>query len=524
MQAQENYYGKVVDNKQQPISFANVALLNANDSSFVTGVTTDEEGKFNLSKVSKGLLKISRVGYNDQIINAESNTPLSVTLSSAVTNLEGVEVALRRPITRVEGDALVTAIKGTILENVGNANDVLGRLPGIVTTSKGIAVFGKGKPLVYINGRKVNNDNLLEQLKSNKIKKVEVVMNPGARYNATVNAVIRITAERAPGEGLAFDSTTKLNYCDYLNGSEIINANYRLDKLDIFADLEYSRKKSKGSSYNLQNTWLASQYTQNIDMSQKGTSKLYDSRLGFNYSISPVHAFGLFYKVSHNPTDFCSLYNTQSWINNILDDDNNVVDYNNAKITTHNIDAYYTNQIGKWTLNTTFDVLWKYAKGNENINETHLNISNRTITSTDKISSRMLAGEFHLSHPFLKGQINLGTEISDSHRDENFVNIGNILPSNNPLIKEMNTAVYIEMMQRLGKIGFQIGVRYEHINNNYYENKQKIEEQSRVYNKLFPTIMMMVPINRGMVQLSYTKKYNRPLYSQLGGRVPYINK
>ena len=184
---------------------------------------------------------------------------------------------------------------------------------------------------MYINGRKVNNDNLLEQLKSNKIKKVEVVMNPGARYNATVNAVIRITSERAPGEGLAFDSTTKLSYCDYLNGSEIINANYRRDKLDIFADLEYSRKKTKGSSNNLQNTWLASQYTQNVDMSQKETSKLYDSRLGFNYTISPVHAFGLFYKVSHNPTDFCSLYNTQSWINNVLDDDNNVVNYNNAK-------------------------------------------------------------------------------------------------------------------------------------------------------------------------------------------------
>ena len=36
IQAQENYYGKIVDNKQQPISFANVALLNANDSSFVS--------------------------------------------------------------------------------------------------------------------------------------------------------------------------------------------------------------------------------------------------------------------------------------------------------------------------------------------------------------------------------------------------------------------------------------------------------------------------------------------------------
>ena len=121
--------------------FANVALLNANDSSFVTGVTTDEDGKFNLLNVSKGLLKISRIGYNDQIINAKPNTPLSVILSSAITNLEGVEVALRRPITRIEGDALVTSIKGTILENVGNANDVLGHLPGIITTAKGIAVF-----------------------------------------------------------------------------------------------------------------------------------------------------------------------------------------------------------------------------------------------------------------------------------------------------------------------------------------------------------------------------------------------
>ncbi|GAB6975973.1 outer membrane beta-barrel family protein [Prevotella falsenii] len=438
--------------------------------------------------------------------------------------MEEIVVKSDKPITRIEGDALVTMVKGTLFERLGNAKDVITRLPGVISNQGGIEVFGKGAPVIYINGRKVNNDNLLEQLKSNKIKKVEVVTNPGARYDATVKAVIRITAEREQGEGFAFDTTTKLGYRDYLYGSEIVNMNYRINKLDIFADLEYSRSKMKGASTNLQNIWLSSLYMQNIDIQSKERSQMYDGRIGFNYMFSPSHSLGLYYKVTHTPLKVWGMAQTKSWIDNALEDESNVSSDAENRATTHNIDGYYTNAIGKWLLDATFDVLWKKGNTRDYVEEVNRNTANKTLTLIDDNNSRMFAGELHLSRPLWKGQLRFGTEYSNSRRDEHFFNVEHILASNVPLIKENNTAVYVELLQRLGKIIVQLGTRYEHINSNYYQNGQRVADQSRIYNKFFPTAMLVMPIGESMLQLSYAKKYNRPLYSQLSGTISYVNR
>ena len=45
----ETFTGRVVDETQSPIPFANVVLLNASDSAFVTGMTTGDDGTFNIS-------------------------------------------------------------------------------------------------------------------------------------------------------------------------------------------------------------------------------------------------------------------------------------------------------------------------------------------------------------------------------------------------------------------------------------------------------------------------------------------
>ncbi len=522
--AQESFYGKVVDCNDKAVSFANVVLLNDTDSSFVAGAVTDEKGEFKIENAGTGLLRVSCIGYVTKTFRARADEPLRVCLEGNSVNLNEVVIKSDKPITRIEGDALVTTVKGTILARLGNAIDVIGRLPGVISNQGGIEVFGKGTPVIYINGRKVDNYNLLEQLKSNKIKKVEVVTNPGARYDATVKAVIRITAEREQGEGFAFDNTSKLGYRDYLFGSEIVNMNYRINQLDIFADLEYSRSKVKGTSSNLQNTWLASLYTQDIAMQSMGRSQTYDGRIGFNYMFSPVHSLGLYYKVTHTPGNTCSTYQTKSWIDNALEEESSIVHNTDNRTMTHNIDGYYINTIGKWTLNAAFDILWKKGKTEEHNQETNQNTANRTITSNDDSNSSMFAGELHLSRPLWKGQISLGTECSNTKREERFINIEHVLADNLPLIKENNTAVYVELMQRLGKITFQLGGRYEHVNSNYYQNKQKVNDQSRTYDKLFPTALLTMPIGKGMIQLSYAKKYNRPLYSQLSGTVSYVNR
>ena len=45
----------------------------------------------------------------------------------------------------------------------------------------------------------------LERLKSSDIKSVEVITNPGAKYNAAVKAVVKIRTKKVQGDGFGFD-------------------------------------------------------------------------------------------------------------------------------------------------------------------------------------------------------------------------------------------------------------------------------------------------------------------------------
>ena len=171
--AQEYYKGVVLNSNGNGVEFANVALLNSKDSTLIMGTVTNSKGQFELNSSSKGLLKISCLGYKAEYVNTESNIPLTITLQNSFTLMKEVVVSSTKPFTHIEGDALVTHIKGTPLERLGTANDVLGRLPGVMNNQGNIVVFGKGVPAIYINGRLVQHNNLLDQLKSEKIKKVE---------------------------------------------------------------------------------------------------------------------------------------------------------------------------------------------------------------------------------------------------------------------------------------------------------------------------------------------------------------
>ena len=56
--------GKLVDEQNQPLAYANVVLLSLPDSAFVSGATTDEKGDFRLTPNERGkLIRISSVGY-----------------------------------------------------------------------------------------------------------------------------------------------------------------------------------------------------------------------------------------------------------------------------------------------------------------------------------------------------------------------------------------------------------------------------------------------------------------------------
>ena len=199
--------GKLIDENSQPLPFANVVLLSLPDSAFVNGTVSGEDGAFTLEATSENqIVKISSIGYKTVCKPISPANIGIVQLVSDAQVLGEVVVKADLPKMQLKGDAMVTTVQGSILEKAGTGEDLLNKIPGVSAGDDEVNVFGSGTPEIYINGRKVRDNSELDQLASDQIKRVEVVKNPGARYDASVKAVIRIITKKAVGEDFGFNN------------------------------------------------------------------------------------------------------------------------------------------------------------------------------------------------------------------------------------------------------------------------------------------------------------------------------
>ena len=146
--------GKLVDESNHPLPYANVVLLSLPDSAFVSGTISGEDGLFKLEATSVNqIVKISSIGYKTVY---KPTTPANMGIVQLVSDarmLGEVVVKANLPVTRIKNDALETNVQGTVLSKAGTAEDVLAHIPGLQKKADGFEVLGKGSPLIYINGR-----------------------------------------------------------------------------------------------------------------------------------------------------------------------------------------------------------------------------------------------------------------------------------------------------------------------------------------------------------------------------------
>ena len=106
-------------------------------------------------------------------------------------------------LTKLAGSTLVSIIQGTNLADLGTALDVLAQLPMIKVEDNAVSVIGKNNIEIYIDGRPMRDEDELQQLLSSNLKKVELLMAPGAAYESTTGAVLKITTRRNFVQGLS---------------------------------------------------------------------------------------------------------------------------------------------------------------------------------------------------------------------------------------------------------------------------------------------------------------------------------
>ena len=436
--------------------------------------------------------------------------------------LREVVVRATRPLAKLNSEGFVTEVKGTVLEKLGFAKDVMGMLPGVLNNNGSIEVFGKGKPVFYINGHIVRNNIEVEQLKANQIDKITVITNPSSRYASTVGSIIKITTIKKVGDGFSFDNIATFGYRNYLYGKDNLDLNYRIENLDVFGTFGFEKGKDTNSSKNIQNSWLSSHHQQNTTMKSTQHSNLIDGKWGFDFSSSPKLSFGAFYQVSYAPTKTNSSIMSSLYSDDVIESETSAYKDIKLRDLEHLLDGYCHGVWGKWNLEMTFDLMWKKTRENQNVIE-QIGI-NQDFGIKDVGHARLMATELYASHPFLKGNFSFGVDFTNSSREENSKSDNSIMAGENNKIQELNMAYYVETMQHLGNVTLRIGGRYEHVNSEYFIGGRKNHEQSHVYDKFFPTASLSLPIGKTMVQLSYSKQCYRPLYSQLSNTVHYVNK
>lgn len=518
--------GRVVDVLHHPVDFANVSLLNVQDSSFITGGVTNENGQFVIPcEVRKAIVKVSCVGYQTQTRTFDTGKIGNITLKEATMHLQKVVVKSSRPVVAIKGNALVTTVANSQLEHAGTANDVLRQIPMVTGRDGNFEVFGKGTPLIYINGRAVQDKNELSQLNSQDIKNVEVITNPGAKYDASIKSVIRIRTKLPQGEGFGRTLRAQNGFRHYFSSMEQANLKYRTGGLELFTNLNYYG----GKFYSLENMKMETQgstsWLQNIKSFNHMRNNEFFGKFGFSWMINEHHSIGAYYMNGAALQKPNSDYSSTSYADGELDEEVSAVKRGRVHtVPKHHANIYYNGEVGKLGIDFNMDYMWRKKRETSDQEETNGNQQQKMVASTSIGHSRMFAEKLVLSYPLWKGQIEVGNEYIASQMLNDFhINMATIGNSNTKS-DEKNMAGFFSIGQQLGKIAVEAGLRYEHVTFKYTENGQFKEDQSKTYNNVFPSLSISTEIGKTQWALSYTSKTQRPSYEDLDGTVTYVNR
>ena len=520
--------GKLVDEENRPLAYANVVLLSLPDSTFVSGAISDEMGDFRLMKDEKGkLIRISSVGY--LTLYKEVNENLGTIWMKPDAHLLGeVVVKANLPITRAKGDAMVTTVTGTLLEKAGNANDLLDKIPNVSAEGGNVNVFGSGKAEIYINGRKMRSASELEQLSSDNIKSVEVVHTPGARYDAEVKAVVRILTKKPQGEGFSFNNITSTNYQWDWSFNEQFDFNYRKGGFDLGGTLFGASSKGTQKKRLIQHSYLENHWMQDSYSDQKFTTQNMTAMLSANYMLNANHSFGVRYQFNRTPkSDFGFPMSTEVTKDDTFFETSEMTSMQKRQSTNHQLNLYYNGKVKNWSIDFNADGMWGYTHQNDLAEESIRSVEGDeevTVTSHSRKENSLYAAKLILSHPLVGGQLSFGSEYTYTQRLNGYENLEGILNDDDSEITDNGISVFAEYARRFGKAQAQAGIRYEHITSDYYEYGKKVDEQSRKYDHLFPSLALSFPLGKVQMQLAYRAGISRPSYWNLRSNITYGNR
>lgn len=546
----------VVNEQKQPLVGATVDLMKQ-DSVVIGSGAASTSGIFEFAGFNPGkyIIRVSQTGYNNGYIlvdiSSKNLVSENITLKPKNNTLRDVTVVSKKPAIQFLPDKTVINPEASISNAGASVMDVLEKSPGI-TVNKDGSIIMKGKPsvTVLIDGKptQLSGQDLqayLAGISASQIDAIELIENPGAKYDASGNAgIINIkmkvnrvkgfngSMNLSAGQGIYTKTGNSLNL-NYRNGKTNLFLNYGIRAGNEFQEIWTLRKYQ---NKNNQDSVLLEQpnFTKNFPLGNNLKAGV-DFFLNKKTTLGLVFTGGLFDRKSKMNSEI-------NWMdpNHNVDSAINTTGENNRKFKRGGV-----NLNGKFKLNETSELLadLDYVRftinGDQDYRTQLVAPGSQVVGTKGNIPSKLsiVTAKVDYSKRYKKFLLETGLKTAFSKTDnlaEYYYTDNNnnwqpdLSRSNHFLYNESISAAYASIDAEKNKWHWQAGLRYEYT---YYKAHQlgnavvKDSAFKKNYGSLFPTAFLSYRVDsNNTITFRLGRRIDRPPFQFLNPFLTTLNK
>lgn len=538
--------GILKDDAEAPVEFANIVLYNQADSALYKAETTDETGSFRIRGIAEGVyfLEASMIGYETLRIRDLTAAPgqnldlgnLAISISSI--ELETAVVTAQRAIVEVKPDRTVFNVQGTINSVGDDALNLLRKAPGVlIDNNDNISVLSRSGVMIYVDGKRLpltgdELSNYLRNLPAEQIDRIDIITNPGARYEAQGNAgIIDIRMKKNENYGTNGTISTTASQGRYARGNVSATGNFRNALLNSYGTLGWAGQNSFNEM-----KFLSFQNGLVLDEENfsKSESRNNNYRWGTDFFLGEKSTIG--FLISGTFSDGASQAFNRNEISQGIDlPIDSILVANNASENerdqwTYNVNYMYRGKTAQLNIDADYGRFRTDAsmyQPNQYYNSAESELLTEVINSMNTpVKIDIYTFKLDYEKELLGGKFGVGTKLSKVNTDNTF-NFYNVLDANEVLNErrtnrflydEMVYAGYVSFQRPLGKkFNFSAGLRLEQtdVTGDLRALLPDLQEPPIEQNYLnaFPSFgLTYQPSRKHMWSLNMGRRINRPDY------------
>ena len=551
--------GRILDSTtRQPIEYATISLVEISSHQTLTGAVSNKKGFFSLEIPKDGLYSLlsEAIGFQAKTLSGRQYYKNKtqdlgiILLNQKVTGLQAVTITGGQKLIENKIDKMVFNAEKDLTSQGGVVTDILKKIPQIsVDVDGNIELAGSSSIRFLIDGKPStafgsNIADVLQSIPASQIKSIEVITNPGAKYDAE-------------GLGGIINIILKHNVARGINGSVSVTAasrnengslNFSMRNADFGVNVFVNGNARIPATTPLTSTRISQDTAANtqINLQQDGSSRFYrygvESGLSLDYSFRKKNnlTFSLNYNLFGTTNDGSQNQNQTTYdshgqpVSQIL---SSSITQSKTSIATINGSLDYKRTFSKEDRELDFGIHTSTNQNNFNsVNTQFYQPANTAYYGTNNDNpGRETETEIVLDYtePITeKASLGLGGKMvfTDIHSVSNVLNLQpasgtyayDSTLSNFLRYQQQVYALYAEMNFPVSRwFNAKLGVRYERteLNPFFSDVTHQIDEPG--YNTWVPSVFLSRKLNdKQTLKLSYSKRIERPDYRELN---PFIN-